>query len=270
MPVVWLGRRSLVYAGGVRTVIVAGLLATSLWGAGQPPTPVLLRVGDARINARALQPYNARWKETLVDPAHQVVDRGFRDDRLERLAINGRESLVRTVIVSQPDGTVRESMRVVVDGATFAPIRSEWQAGGRSFEFDFHGQSIAGVRIIEPGAAPSKISTAVWQPMFDFYGGMTDLFLAVLPRTPGVYSFPAALATAGAGAPIDRLDWPLVEAIGEDVARGAGGKTIKAWRVEANTPYGFFKVWVTDAPPYVVRTVILQGPGTRITYELMQ
>ena len=259
----------LAYADGVRVIIAGLLLATGLLIAEQPRTPALLRVGDARINARALQPYKVRWKETLVDPMHQVVDRGIRDDQLERQTINGKEALVRTVIVSQPDGTVRESMRVVVDGATFAPIRTEWRSAGRSYEFDFQGQTIAGLRINEPGASPSKIAATVWQPVFDYYGGMTDLFLATLPRRVGLYSFPVTIVTAGAGAAADGLDWPLVEAIGDDVARGVGGKTIKAWRVEANTPYGFYKVWVTDTPPYVVRTVILQGPGTRITYELM-
>lgn len=251
-------------------IVIAGLLLVSgLWSTEQPRTPALLRVGDARVNARALQPYKARWKETLVDPTNRVIERGFRDDHLDRQTNDGREELVRTVVVTEPDGSIRESIRVVVDGATFAPIRSEWRAGGRSFEFDFHGQAISGLRINEPGGPPSKISATVWQPVFDYYGGMTDLFLATLPRRAGVYSFPATLVTGGAGAAPDGLDWPLVEAIGDDVARGAGGKTIKAWRVEANTPYGFYKVWVTDTPPYVVRTVILQGPGTRITYELL-
>ena len=248
--------------------IALGLLATTLMGAEQPRTPALLRVGDARINARALQPYKVRWKETLVDPANQVLDRGVRDDQLQRESIDGRELLVRTIVSSAPDGSLRESMRIVVDGATFAPVRTEWRAGGRSFEFDFRGQVISGLRIDEPGATPVKIAGSVWQPAFDYYGGMMDLFLATLPRRAGVYSFPTMVVTAGAGAATDGLDWPLVESIGDDVARGAG-KVFKAWRVEANTPYGFYKVWVTDTPPYVVRTVILQGPGTRITYELM-
>ena len=77
------------------------------------------------------------------------------------------------------------------------------------------------------------------------------------------------MATTGAGAVQDSIHWPLVEVIGEDVTRGPGGKMVKAWRVEANTPYGFYKVWVTDTPPYVARTVLLLGPGGRITYELL-
>jgi hypothetical protein len=258
----------LAYADAVRIVVVGLLMGTSLLVDAQPRTPALLRVGDARINARALQPYKVRWKETLVDPVHQVIDRGVRDDHLQRETIDGRPVLVRTVVASAPDGSVRESMRIVGDGATFAPVRTEWRGGGRSFEFDFQGQNIAGVRINDPGASPVKIAGSVWQPAFDCYGGMMDLFLATLPRQVGVYSFPAMVVTAGAGAAADGLDWPLVESLGDDVARGAG-KVIKAWRVEANTPYGFYKVWVTDLPPYVVRTVILQGPGTRITYELL-
>ena len=176
--------------------------------------------------------------------------------------------MVRTVVASAPDGSVRESIRIVVDGATFAPVRTEWRGGGRSFEFDFQGQNHCGFADQRSRGVSSKDCRLGVATAFDYYGGMMDLFLATLPRRVGVYSFPAMVVTAGAGAAADGLDWPLVESLGDDVARGAG-KVIKAWRVEANTPYGFYKVWVTDLPPYVVRTVILQGPGTRITYELM-
>ena len=243
---------------------LAGLTAAT-----QPQTPVVLRVGDARINARALQPYKVRWKETLVDAVHQVTERGIWDDELRRESREGRDILVRTIVVTQPDGTLRETVRAVVDGTTFAPIRSEWKAGGASYEYDFSGLFIKGVRVNEAGKTPVTIDAKVWQPMFDYYGGMRELFLAILPRSRGMFSFPAATATTGAGALQDSIDWPLVEVIGEDVTRGAGGKTVKAWRVEANTPYGFYKVWVTDTPPYVARTVVLLGPGGRITCELL-
>ena len=235
----------------------------------QPRAPALLRVGDARVNARALQPYKARWKETLANVVNEVSERGVWDDELRRETLNGREVLIRTIVVTQPDGSTRESFRTVVDGVTFAPIRSEWKSGGASYEYDFAGLAIKGMRVTEPLAAPVKIDTRLWQPAFDYYGGMMELFLATLPRTSGVFSFPTVMATTGAGAVQDSIHWPLVEVIGEDVTRGAGGKTVKAWRVEANTPYGFYKVWVTDTPPYVARTILLLGPGGRITYELM-
>ena len=237
--------------------------------ASQPRTPALLRVGDARIKARALQPYKARWKETMVGVGHDVTERGVWDDELRRETLNGREVLIRTITVTQPDGTPRESRRTVVDGVTFAPLRSEWKSQGLSYEYDFDGLVIRGVRINEPFGSTTKIDAKLWQPAFDYYGGMMELFLATLPRTAGVFSFPTVMATTGAGAVQDSIHWPLVEVIGEDVTRGAGGKTVKAWRVEANTPYGFYKVWVTDTPPHVARTVLLLGPGGRITLELL-
>ncbi len=249
-------------------LLSSALLATL--PAVQPQTPAILRVGDARINVRALQPYKVKWKETLVNVLHQITERGVWDDELRRESMNGRDVLVRTITVTQPDGTVRESLRVVVEGTTFAPIRSEWKGSGTSYEYDFAGLTIKGVRVNEPGGAPQKIDTGVWQPFFDYYGGMMELFLATMPRVSGgIFTFPAATATLGATAAQDSIHWPLVEVIGEDVARGAGGALVKAWRVEANTRYGFYKVWVTDAPPYVVRTVLLLGPGGRVTYELM-
>lgn len=246
------------------SVALAGLLP-----AVQPRTPVLLRVGDARVNARALQPYKARWKETMVGVGHDVTERAVWNDELRRETMNGRDVLIRTMVAIQPDGTTRESRRTVVDGVTFAPLRSEWKSLGISYDYDFDGLAIHGARVNEPFASPSRIEAKLWQPAFDYYGGMMELFLATLPRTAGVFSFPTAMATTGAGAVQDSIHWPLVEVIGEDVTRGVGGKTVKAWRVEANTPYGFYKVWVTDTPPHVVRTVLLLGPGGRITFELL-
>ena len=256
------------YAGLVKAFLLIATLA-GLLTAVQPQTPVVLRVGDARINARALQPYKARWKETFVDAVNQVSERGTWDDELRREPLDGREVLVRTIVASNPDGSVRESTRIVVDGTTFAPVRSEWKASGASYEYHFDGLVIKGVRVSDVGKAPTIIAAQVWQPMFDYYGGMRELFLATLPRSPGMYTFPAATATTGAGALQDSIHWPLVEVIGDDVTRGAGGKAVKAWRVEANTPYGFYKVWVTSTPPYIARTVVLLGPGGRITYELL-
>lgn len=256
------------YAGAVKLLLFTAALASAV-AAAQPQTPVALRVGDARVNARALQPYTARRREVFVDAVHQVTDRGTWDDELRRELIDHREVLVRTLVATDPDGAVRETIRIVADGATFAPVRSEWSGSGASYAYDFSGMRISGTRVNVAGEAPTRIDTSVWQPMYDYYGGVRDLFLAALPRTPGLFTFPAATATTGAGAPQDSIHWPLVEIIGEDVTRGAGGKTVKAWRVEANTPYGFYKVWVTDAPPYVVRTVVLLGSGGRVTYELL-
>jgi hypothetical protein len=252
----------------MKAVLSCAALATLL-PLLQPQTPVVLRVGDARINARALQPYKVRWKETFVTVVHEVIDRGIRDDELRRETLNGREVLVRTMVSTEPSGATRETHRLVVDGSTFAPLRSEWTGGGRSYRYDFDGMSIKGVRVTEADKPPLQIAAQVWQPMFDYYGGMMDLFLATLPHNPGMFSFPAATATTGAGAAQDSIHWPLVEVVGDDVTRGAGGKLIQARRVEANTPYGFYKVWVTDSPPHVVRTVVVLAPGSRTTYELM-
>ena len=188
---------------------------------------------------------------------NQVVERGVRDDHLDRETNDGREELVRTVVASAPDGSIRESIRVVVDGATFAPIRTEWRGGGRFIRVRLpRPEHRRGLRINEPGAR-RKDCGSVWQPAFDYYGGMTDLFLATLP--PGRRLFVSSNVVTGARAPRRTASMAAGRALGDDVARGAG-KDIKAWRVEANTPYGFYKVWVTDRRHMCVRHRHSAGP----------
>lgn len=236
----------------------------------QPAPPVALQVGDARLEAARLQPYRARWKETLVNAVHQVIERGTWAEELVRESREGRDVFVRSLVVTSPDGTERERYRVVVDARTFAPLRSEWSSAGKSYEYDYDGTSVRGVRVNEGGAEPVRIAATLPQPAFDYYGGLMELFLALLPNAPGArFTFPAALSTSGALADQSGLHWPLVEVFAEEAARGAAGAVVRARRLEANTQYGFYKVWVIDAPPYVVRTVLLLPPGGRITYELL-
>lgn len=254
----------------MRNVTIAVALLFSCPAGAQPATPVLLQVGDPQINAAILKPYKARWKETIVNALHQVIERGTWDDELRQEKMDGRDVLIRSIAVTQPDGTNRETVRIVVDRHTFAPIRSDWSGTGRSYVYDFAGRSVHGVRVNKPGGPPATIDVTLDRSVFDYYGGMMELFLATLPKRPGaVFAFPAAMATTGADANQSALHWPIVEVRGEETIRGSDGVTVKAWRMETNTPYGFYKVWVTDRPPYVVRTVLLLPPGGRITYELI-
>lgn len=259
------------YRPQMKPVVIAVTLLIPVVAVAQPPAPMQLQVGDSRINATLLQPYKVRWRETIVNAIHQVIERGVWDDELRREHVDGRDVLIRLITVTQPDGVVRERVKIVVDGRTFAPIRSEWSGGGRSYEYDFHGNTLKGLRVNEPGRGQVTIDVGLDRSAFDYYGGMMELFLATLPRTSGaVLTFPAALATSGPDADQAGLHWPVAEVRGEETVRSAGGDSVKAWRIEINTPYGFYKVWVTDVPPYVVRTVLLLPPGGRITYERIQ
>jgi len=206
----------------------------------------------------------------LVNAVNQVIERGTWVDEVSRETIDGRAAIIRVVVVTEPDGVERERYRLVVDARTFVPIRSEWRGKGLSYAYDFDNTRVHGERVNVVGGGPTKIDAVLNAAAFDYYGGMMELFLATLPRVAGQkFTFPAALATSGAAADQSAMHWPLVEVIGEENARGAGGQAGKAWRLEANTAYGYYKVGVTDTAPYVVRTVLLLGPGGRITYELM-
>jgi hypothetical protein len=246
-------------------------LAVAGFGAVQPERPLVLRPGDVRIAAGRLQPYKARWKETLVNAIHQVMDRGTWEDELRRDRIGPRDVLVRTIVVTQPDGTNRERYRLVVDARTFEPVHSEWSSRGLSYNYDYALPTLRGHRVNEADGKPAIIAGTLPFPAFDYYGGMMELFLAVLPRNPGArFTFPAAAATTGHDADQSGVHWPTVEVVGEEAVPGTWGAPVRATRVEANTRYGFYKTWVISDPPYVVRTVLLLGPGGRITYELMR
>lgn len=252
-------------------VVVPTLLLSAVCVSAQPPIPITIAPGSLQVDTTRIRPYQARWKETIVNALHQVIARGTWDDQLTRESVKGVDVFVRTIRVAAPDGSMREYYRTVVDAKTFAPMTSEWRNGlGLSYSYEYSGTGISGRRVNAPGADPVRITATVPRPGFDFYGGMMELFLATLPRQPrGLFSFPALLTTSGHDADQSGLHWPVVEVFPEETTFGAGGAPVKAVRMEANTRYGFYKVWVTDTAPFVVRTVLLLGPGGRITYELM-
>lgn len=254
----------------IRLIVLFCVLGAGL-SAAQPPVPVVLGVGDARVDTSRIRPYHARWKETIVNAIHQVIERGTWDDILTREPLRGRDVFVRTIHVSTPSGDMREYYRTVVDANTFAPVESEWRNNqGLSYAYSYQGTAVTGRRVNTTGADAVNIVATVPRPAFDYYGGMMELFLATLPRQPrSLFTFPAMLTTSGHDAEQAGLHWPVVEVFPEEITRGASGAAVKATRVEANTRYGFYKVWVTDTAPFVVRTVLLLGPGGRITYELM-
>jgi hypothetical protein len=164
----------------------------------------------------------AGWRETIVNAIHQVIERGIWDDTLTREQIGGRDVFVRTIHITQPDDSMRERYRAVIDARTFAPVRSEWENNlALSYVYDY----------VMPSAPHAGRHVHISR-------GADD----IRPRRGSVGP---ALANSRSGAPV------------------------RATRVEANTKYGFYKVWVTNAPPYIVRTVLLPGPGGWITYELL-
>lgn len=234
------------------------------------PAPQVLQVGDPRLAVAALQPYKARWKETLVNAIHQVIERGTWDDQLAREQRDGRSVLHRTIVVTESSGAVRERYEAIVDATNFVPIRSTWESKGLSYVYDYDDTSVRGTRVNEINGPPQAITASLPQRAFDYYGGMMELFLATLPRTPnGLFTFPAMLSTSGATADQRAVQWPIVRVFGKETVPGLRATPIQATRIEANTEYGFYKVWVTDVAPYVVRTVLVLAPGGRITYELL-
>lgn len=248
-------------------------LAVTAWAmspaAQAPPSIERIDVGSASVSASFLVATTEHWKETLVNVQNIAIERGLWTDELTRVDIAGRPALRRHINVVTPEGKFREEVDLTVDARTFAPIRTtERNGAGLTLAFDFDGPRLKGERVTPPESAVRQIQWTAPMPFFDYYGGMMDLFLATLPFKPGYRAtFPATMATTAPGADPSEIHWPIVQVMGEEDVR-SGGAIYKAWRVEVNTPYGFYRVWARKEPPYVVKTILLIPPGGRITYEL--
>jgi hypothetical protein len=95
---------------------------------------------------------------------------------------------------------------------------------------------------------------------------MMELFFASLPISENyAVTFPAALATSDPAAPQDGIAWITARVRGK-AAVEAWGQKFETWIVEADTPYGFYRVWLSSESPYVIQTVLLIAPGGRLSY----
>jgi len=235
---------------------------------GQSPPPVeVIHVGSALVDGNSLKPYKVRLKETIVNIQNIAIERGLWTDELRRITVNGKDAWQRHIEVVTPEGAFRETVDLVVDAATFAPLKTLERNPSGSLTFAFAGRAIEGQRTASGGSV-RDIRARPLVDFFDYYGGMMELFLATLPFKAGRMTFPTTMATTDPAADATAIDWPIAEMKGEEQIT-VGGTTYRAWRAEINTPYGFYRVWVRKEPPFFVRTILLIPPGGRIVYDLL-
>ena len=235
-----------------------------------PPAPPVLRVGDPAVDPSRISPHERHWKVTLVNAQNRVIEYGDWRETVSREREDGRDVLVRRIALDGPDGKPKERVVLVVDAKTFAPIRTEEERPDlkTSMRYAFSGRSLKGERLSGPGAAPQKIAATLPIECFDYLGGWMELFFAALPLKEGyAVTFPSALATVGAEQTQDGVHWTTARVKGRATIDAGGGKKVETWLVEADTPYGYYKVWVADAAPYVVQTMLVLAPGGRLSYQ---
>lgn len=228
--------------------------------------PVVLKVNDASVDASRIKPYKVQWKETFVTPANQVVVNGTWTDEVERITVDGKDVLKRTVSVDRPQRGIHSIIVLTVNGRTFAPITTEEVQAGKApaLHFDFAGKRISGYRDTR------KIEARVPIEAFDTLGGMTDLFPASLPLRAGYAArFPNFSATISADDDPATITWITLQVKRQDTVALPDGRKLKAWLVDSDTPFGFYKVWIAEEPPYIVKSIWMGPGGGRSTFDLI-
>jgi len=226
-------------------------------------------VGNSLVDTGVLRPYRVSYKETIVNIQNIAIERARWTDELSRTTEASRDAWRRHIEVVTPEGSFRETVDILVDAKTFAPLKTFERNTSGSMSFVFAGATLVGERMETSASTSRKISEHPAVAFFDYYGGMMELFLATLPFQKGSrLTFPATMATTDPSADAAAIDWPIVEMKGEEPV-SVGGVPYRAFRIEVNTPYGFYRVWARKEPPFVVRTILLIPPGGRIMYDLV-
>lgn len=228
--------------------------------------PVKLSVDDPSIDATKIKPYRAKWKETFVTPANQVMVIGTWTDEVQRANVDGRSVIKRTITVDRPQRNIHAFTMLVVDGRTFAPLVTEESEVGKpaDLHLEFRGTHVTGKRHEE------SIDAHVPVKAFDTLAGMTDLFPATLALRAGYAArFPNFSTSVGDSADPAAVTWITLQVKRQDTIALPDGRKLKAWLVDSDTPLGFYKVWIADEPPYIVRTIWMGPGGGRSTFDLI-
>jgi hypothetical protein len=229
-----------------------------------------LSVGDPSVDASFLEPYMSRWKETFVSTGFKVIDFGTTTDEVTVTEESGRKLIHRSVALDRPSG-ISSRTTLVVDAKSFAPVSTnESQSGGERLALAFIGMRMSGERKASESASTHSLSAALRTRAFDYFGGMNDLLLAALPlRTGATFEIPAVAVTLGAEYPEDGVITVTLHVRREDFVTLPSGEKRQAWVVDADTPIGFYKTWISKKAPYILRTIWVGPGGGRSTFELM-
>jgi hypothetical protein len=234
----------------------AVLLLGVAMSAQAPQQPVNLSdyepitVGDARIDARAMRPFEGQWRVVETGPNGVAVEIERSSERVDRIRKDGR-SFWRQVQHEIAGNSGISDMLVLTDGRTFAPLIAEQRdvRDGSLKRISYDGPAVTvecgghlcPPKIEAPANGTGSKSFRLDNPVFDYWGGI----FATLPLKVGAkYRLPAFH-------PVQGLIWLRVEVTGEEEVNAGGGRMKKAFRIV--TPQTGWVYHVSKSPPYWLR-----------------
>ena len=213
-----------------------------------------LPVGDPRIDASRLRPYEAQWRivETGADGKSVEVERS--SEKVDVIRQNGRK-LWRQVQHEISGNTGTSDLLVLTDHRSFAPLVADQRdvRDGSLKQIRYNGSTVTiecGGHLCPPKMDPPAVGTAsktfaTDAAPFDYWGGTFGLLFATLPLKAGAkYSIPVFH-------PVQGLIRLRVEVTGEEVVSAGGGRKMKAFRIV--TPQTGWIYHVSKSPPYWLR-----------------
>lgn len=266
----------------------ANVVLAMLAGSPTPRAPlsaahgdtVVIRPGGGFIDGRRVHPYTTHWRVTYQMPDGRMVAGGPRRtvswyDTVTVSTDEGKRVLHRRQTLYAPDSVLLEVLDNWADARTMVPFRSQLSLTNKPLTTRVYGgRRITG---LDPDStAPNgtrQVDVTVSEPVFDFYGGLYDVFLAALPLRPGlVVKLPTDDPTAREGAGLMWTSLTVIgrEAIATDTPRGR----VDTWRVEAPAAGGVagvhFVFWIADEAPYLVRMWYVGPRGGRQVWDITQ
>lgn len=220
--------------------------------APEPPATLLPRVVTKRVSRARDATRVVSWFDTVT-----VVTE------------DGRRVLHRRQTLFGPGANLLETIDNRVDALTLAPIRTEARYhGARASYRNYDGAHVSGADPDSNAAGGMRtVDITLPQRVFDFYGGLFDVFLAALPLRDGLtVAIPTddPTATARSG-----LTWATIAVTRRDTIAAARGP-IPTWRIEANAAGGGarFVFWIADAPPYLTRMWYVGPRGGKQVWDI--
>jgi hypothetical protein len=262
-----------VHAGVTDAGVFVSLGALSTMTLGDT---LIVRPGDARVQGARIRPYTTHWRVSYQGADGKPLSGGPRRttswyDTVSVTTSDGRRIIHRRQTLYASDSALLEVLDNWANGETLAPLRTELRVGKQPLAT----RTYEGTRIV--GADPDstapngvrRVSVQTAEPVFDFYGGIFDVFLAALPLRQGlVVKLPTDDPTADAGT---GLTWTTLSVIGRDTIATESRGPVESWRIEApaaGTNKAHFVFWVADNAPYLVRMWYVGPRGGKQIWDI--